>query len=438
MLVRFAVMLLLVFTSVSIASADIIKKATTKLSESLEPAVRLVLSDKTEEARKWLNQYTASKKDQPHPDIILSKLLRSQGKHKESRQVLERLASTESRRMDVRIVFAEIAIAEARWFEAYTHICVAEKADPAGNWTPPYTEAAKRDVAVLKATCFEGQGNWGEALRIYKAMSQEQDVTPDLFGRMGRCSLRLKKTSDARRYFARAHELDRSLPDADLAVATHYAATGEAKEAERFFRMSLVSKRTGTHDRSRLAFGNWLIQNNRADEVSEVLQEPLGAKDAENGRSLLLAMAARMQGKMAESRNRLSALHQAAPSNFVVSNQLALVLIESTDEGYRGRAQQIAEANVRNFPRAAEAWSTLGWIQFRLGDTASAKQNLTRATSAGVISRDTAWQLAQVHERNGDHQEAQKFLAAARKSKGPFFHASKLREGNDPQGQRPQ
>lgn len=66
------------------------------------------------------------------------------------------------------------------------------------------------------------------------------------------------------------------------------------------------------------------------------------------------------------------------------------------------RALQIESANVRNNPRLAEAWAKLGWLQFRSGDLTSAKQDLDQVTSGGTISRDTAWQVAQAHQRPGN------------------------------------
>lgn len=175
--------------------------------------------------------------------------------------------------------------------------------------------------------------------------------------------------------------------------------------------------------RAQLSFAQWLLQNNKPNQIRELLTTRFDDSQMETDRQFLLGMAARMLRDFDQSQEIFTALHQQAASSFPISNQLALVLIKSRDESLRSRALQIAEANVRNHSNRSEAWSTLGWIQFRLGDAASALENLSRAASAGVISRDTAWQLAQVHLHNGNKSDAEKLLVAARESSGPFFYA---------------
>ncbi len=421
----------MILSLAAVASADIIQKAKSNPNNPLGPAIKLITSGKVDEAGLWLKKHVETAKDQPHHEIILSTLLRDQGKRRESLEILDALAASKPDRMDVRITFAEIAISESRWFEATIHLEAAEKAKPANNWTPKYTAAARRNVMILRATCYEARGRWAEAKKIYASIVQQAVPEPANLIRLARSCLELKEVEHATKLFARAHALDQSQPPPNLAIATHYARSGAVKEAEHFFRKA-VSPTTQTTDRSRsqLAFGQWLIRHNRADEVESILPKPLDTEDGEKGRSLLLAMAARMQGRTDVALRLLSKLHQAESTNFLISNQLALVLIESDNEGYRARAQQIAESNARNHPGMIDAWSTLGWVQFRLGDVASARQNLTRATAAGVISRDTAWHLAKVHEHSGNKAEAERFLAAVHQSKGPFFNAINAANGS--------
>lgn len=162
--------------------------------------------------------------------------------------------------------------------------------------------------------------------------------------------------------------------------------------------------------------------HNRPQETESLLKEPLLDASQEQERQYLSALVARMQQRFPEAQELLSKLHQESPAEFSISNQLALVLIESSQETARGRALQIAESNVRNHQQQAEAWSTLGWIQLRLGDIAAAQKSLALATRSGQVSRDTAHFVAELQETAGDTIAALEFRDAAAKAKGPSFY----------------
>ena len=130
----------------------------------------------------------------------------------------------------------------------------------------------------------------------------------------------------------------------------------------------------------------------------------------------MTALAHRMAGQTSDAESLLSALHQKTPASFSVSNQLALVLVESSDEAKRGRALQIATSNARRFQNSEDALSTLGWVQYRLGDVAAAEQILTATMSDGSVSRDTAYYLSKVKAALGKTDESTTFASSRRRS----------------------
>jgi len=163
------------------------------------------------------------------------------------------------------------------------------------------------------------------------------------------------------------------------------------------------------------------LWNNHGDEAALILEETIDKETLEKERQLLLAMAQRMICDFAKAISLLTPLHQENPAQFTIANQLALVMIESNDEALRSRANQIAEANVRNAPNSNEAWATLGWIQYRLGDLNASRQSFQRGIAGGVISRDTAWHMSQLQQKMGQQAEADRLLESAMSSNGPFF-----------------
>jgi Tfp pilus assembly protein PilF len=98
------------------------------------------------------------------------------------------------------------------------------------------------------------------------------------------------------------------------------------------------------------------------------------------------------------------------------------VLIESEQESLRGRALQIAEVNARNNPQTVDAWATLGYIQFRLGDLAAAEKSLGSSLQNGKLSRDAAFYLAKIKQSLGNKDEAKKLYDTAMSLPGPVFY----------------
>ncbi|MEZ6077790.1 MAG: hypothetical protein R3C56_19595 [Pirellulaceae bacterium] len=215
-------------------------------------------------------------------------------------------------------------------------------------------------------------------------------------------------------------------PSADppeLMVASLFEVQGDQDATEHWFRLAIALPAPDGAI-ARLRFAKWLIWNNRPDEASPLLENSLAKSESENERLYLTALIARMRHQYTEAQDLLSRLHQQHATDFNVSNQLALVLIESNEEANRGRALQIAEANVRNHRNQKEAWSTLGWIHLRLGDVAKAQETLALAARSRSISRDTAYFIAKLKEATGDSASAAKFHKAATQASGPNYYGS--------------
>lgn len=414
------------------ATADIIgasKPPTRELSNRLDEARRLLRSGDLAETQTFLKKYFETAQNQPHPDILLARLLNELNRPADAGRVLEALAAAHPNRLDLRLVFGELAIRQSRWFEAWIHLVAAEQAEPPANWTEEHAAAVRRDVLASKAQCCEGREDWATAGDLYSELiatgtTDDKTKYASLLAALGRCRFHQDRIKEATRHFAAAWRADPSRDVCELALATLCHAAERKQDAEEFFRLAVRHDDDSGRARAELSFAQWLLWNNQPDEIPRVLRTEQHDPGMVRERELLLAMSDRMQQQYVAAQERLAALHQANPASFPISNQLALVMIESSDEGLRSRALQIAEANARNHSQLSESWATLGWIQFRLGDLASARQNLSRGMSGRVISRDTAWHLAQIHQHLGNPAEARELSSAALTSQGPFFSAA--------------
>jgi predicted Zn-dependent protease len=164
-----------------------------------------------------------------------------------------------------------------------------------------------------------------------------------------------------------------------------------------------------------------LIDNNRPDQAAELISKQTEDWVSSTTVRYLEALVDRMQLRYDEAEAILSELHESDPADIRVGNHLALVLIESKSEAKRAKALEIADANVRR-SQTSETLATLGWIQFRLGETERAETTLAVACQQRTVSRDSAFFLAQVKSSLGKEDEAKQIQQMIDAASGPFFY----------------
>ena len=394
------------------------------IEEDLGVVVRMLQERKLDQARTRLDEIKLRNRELPHREVMLAELLIKAALPVDGRRVLEALAAAEPNRFDVLFLLCRLAVDEQRWFEALSHAQAAEKLALPDEWDMGYKQAAQSDLYLLKGMCYDGRSEWQAAITAYQA-SLQVESKGNIRATIGLgCALfHNSQPTEALEQFRRLREID---PRADLpetTMAALYDQQGDAVEAENWFRMAIALQVPGAEP-ARLKFARWLIWNNRPAEVASILSHKPSSPEAERERQFLAAMVARMESRNADAQRLLSTLHQLDPTSFAISNHLALVLIENSDEATRARAQQIAEANVRNNQTSAEAWATLGWIQLKLGDLAFAEQSLQMSCRSGVISRDTAHYLATLQDIKGQTQTAAGIRNSLAEASGPFFYSA--------------
>lgn len=415
------------------AQADLIlsKSHLGKLPENKLAIVAKLLSEgKLEEAVKGLEMHAAEQSDLAHPELLLVQILLDKGKARVAQQRLDAFSVNQQHAFEISLAYARIAALQQRWYDGWTHVAVAEQSEIPQRWSSEFQQEVRGELMIVKAMCNEGRGDWAGAREAYgnaKRFGVQND--PRLLSGVGRTEFQLGNTGASLAAFRLLHETDNAADPAvdlaatpaELSIAKLYDVRGDEKKAEQWYRRAADVSGEGAAV-AKLQFARWLVWHNRPQETESLLKEPLLDASQEQERQYLSALVARMQQRFPEAQELLSKLHQESPAEFSISNQLALVLIESSQETARGRALQIAESNVRNHQQQAEAWSTLGWIQLRLGDIAAAQKSLTLATRSGQVSRDTAHFIAELQETAGESLAALEFRQAAEKANGPSFY----------------
>lgn len=393
---------------------------------------RLLDSGDLDAARSKLEATVSQERDAEHAELLLAELLTRRGDRIAAREVLEGLAAEEPERFDLRFAYCRLAVQEERWFEALMHASALAEIPVPDHWSDEKRQLAEQQVVLLRANALAGQKKWRLAQRLYEPLTSKQQlavVRRQALDGLVETSFRL---GDIRQCHDALEKLQFEFADITppaITLALMFSEAGDEAKSRSWFQQGMKTDPANTL----LPFARWLLENNDPklahallSEASEDLSAVEDSRKRESIRLFLLGQSARMIGDHKFAAQTFSRLHQSDPTDFLFGNALALSLIESEDESNRARAMQLADANVRQRPNRTEAWSTLGWIQFRLGDYAQAERCFTKAISKGAISRDTAHFLSEFYRAVGQPELAKKFRDASQTAKGPFFYSPEV------------
>ena len=104
------------------------------------------------------------------------------------------------------------------------------------------------------------------------------------------------------------------------------------------------------------------------------------------------------------------------------------MLADQEEPREQQRALRFAQANATRYPQSAEAAGTLGWAYQRLGQADEAEAALNRALTAGTLSADCTYFVADLFERQGRREEAATLATKALESTVPFLYRAQARE----------
>jgi tetratricopeptide (TPR) repeat protein len=184
--------------------------------------------------------------------------------------------------------------------------------------------------------------------------------------------------------------------------------------------MNAAVKRCPNDAMTLVGVGLWAIQANRLDEAKSYGEAALTSNPKSLDARILCGSIARLLKDYVGAQRYLEYAHAQSPDNFVASNLLALVLIEQIEAEKWQQALKIAERNVAVYPRTSESLVTLGAVYERLNRSNDADRVLAQALQTGKLSRDGAYYVAKMLERQGRLVDAKRLLAGAAKATEPF------------------
>lgn len=409
------------------------------VTTQLESAREALASSNLKDCRTKLQDLAKTQPDLPHPDIILSNWLLEGGYPDQAKQLMEQLSVEAPMRVDVHFWFAKLAVSEGRLFDASSHLQLIQIQKPPKTWAAEYYRAFLANVEKSRAQVAAMRGEWNSASTTLAALIEDGFDSADIRLGLGQALFAQNDLAGAEEHLRKAADLAPSRVVPELILAELHDAIGNEREAEEWFRKSIQreddSKLLDSKNQQAAgAYAAWLLRRNRSDETLHTIQTFSGTEVTPEFR-MLRAFALQMNGEYEASTTILADLSQSDPGNVLLANRLALALVESEDEGKRGRALQIAQANTKQAPRSVNVACSLAWIQFRLGDLNAASRTASSVLQAGgQLDRDSAYFLAEILNALGQSEQASKLIDLATTSKGEFYYLRRLKKENAPEG----
>jgi tetratricopeptide (TPR) repeat protein len=394
--------------------------------EKLEPARQEMLNGNLERCRELVSLVVKEVGDLPAADVIVALWLQEFGEMQLSFQLLEQLSQREPNRGDLHFAYAELARRSGRTFDAWTHLAAAEAAEPQGSWSDGYAQEFKHTVLLSKAHVAELRSDWKTATALLNRLKDAGVAGTAIELGLGNAAFRAGELNAAESHFRAAAEMDPAQVIPELLMAKLLAAEQKQAEAEAWF-LNGQANNSLHSEQLKLEYALWLLGQQRAPEAMKLARAAAADSKFADSFALVRGLALYMYQRYEDAELELSKLSQKNPNDVRISNQLALALVESADEGKRARALQIAIANMKALPASADVASTLAWVQFKLGDPSAAQQTTAAVLArGGKLSRDSAYFLAQVLVHSQQHEQAQLLLETTRNSHGEFFNARRL------------
>lgn len=394
-------------------------------SEELKAAALAFNNRNLPECEKLLDEARAKDASLPSGQILLARFFSQSGNMNEAVTRIEKYLIESPRDPIAFLTLAELALKSARWTDAWLELQHAEQL-VAENPTQEDPTVLSLRVAILglQGEVAANRRQWVEAEDLFSQWAKLQPTESAPVWSIGKLKMLKGDLDGALEKLREARVLEPKLQQPELAIAIHLATNPESTDSEKWFQDGIKAN-DSTVD-NWIAYLRWLLTKDRAADVEKIVAKLKTEYKSQRDIKFLAAFACRFLNKNAEAEKGFSEIHQSNPEDLEAADQLALVLVESSDEGKRARAQQLSEANLRRAPNVETIAATAAWVQFKLGAVDVADRMLGEMASKIALTPQTAYYIGQLLKSKGKEAEAKMVLETAVKSPGLFVQRSKV------------
>ncbi len=376
-------------------------------------------------AREKINEIAKTQKDLPLAELIISDWLVELNYPVMATQILQQVGFTHGKRQDVQLHMAQVAMKQARFYEASLFADAALASEPEPEWSERYRSFLVTQIQETQGAIEERRGRMPEAKAIYTQLLEENPNSPKAHIGLARVTFALGEIDETEKHFRAVEQLlGDQAPVTEVAISTLFAAKNDLKQAEEWLKKGLDREKNIV---VRLEYARFLLRQNRPEEAKVVLSQSLPPDALKTEFAFHIAQAEQMLGNFDKSVPILQRLWRDTPNNLVVSNHFAWAMIESEDPTIAGHGYRLAQQNAQNFPNSIEAVATLAWAQFKRGDKAAAEATINRPIPNRNFSRDAAFFYSEILEAVGKVEEAKKIRTSVANAVGEFFFRQKAK-----------
>lgn len=347
----------------------------------------------------------------PPVDLLLAKMYILSGDSASALASLEKTATDNPTDPEPYLILGDQAISAGQTIQAEALYAKALELIDAfqGN------EKRKRSFVIRGRTgnslVAERRKDWNTAVTDLRALLKVDPDNAAAHYRLGRALFMQKKFPEGNAEFAKAAQLDKNLPSANVAAALLYEQLGMRSEAKTAFENAVKANREDVKTLN--AYAQWLLATGDVTRAEQALSAARRVAPEDLDTLVLSGVAARMAKKMKPAEDYFVAALRLSPSNAAVINQLALLLVEQPDEDKRQRAMEFARINAMLQPNSAESNITLAWVLYQIGNTRDAEVALRKGLAARNMSPDSNYLVAKILSDQNRPDVAKQFLAAS-------------------------
>lgn len=400
-------------------------KLPTKIEE-LENAAHLLAQGKADEAFKLIQEAKRKYPALAPARLILGRMA-MRVNPQQARAVIEQAATEEPEHPAVFLTMADLALGDGRINDAILNASKALELSNQPRWTADQKTGFLTQGRALLSTAYEMRRDYANALANLTAWHELEPNNGQVRRRLGSAQFQMGKVDEALKNFQEAVKDDPSLLPASVLMARSYMEKMDFKKAGEFFERAV--QQDGNNPRVHVAYAEYLLQ--QGNLAGAKAQAELAAREDPKNLDVqrMQATVARFSRDYPAAIKLFQAILDNTPGDYFASNQLALILADTSDDAQRKKALQYAQVNARQYENNAayviDVLSTLGYSLFRTGNVDEARQVMSKCAQLAVgrpVSPDTVYFIAlTLANQRVNAEETRRLLKQALDSPGLFF-----------------
>jgi tetratricopeptide (TPR) repeat protein len=351
--------------------------------------------------------------DLPPAQVIMTHLFLESRMTKEAQRAIEQAAIDDPKDPEVYLLMAGLAANDLSKADA-----MLKKAN---DLLPGFTKSERRKKQLTaqiiggRASVTAARGDWAGSQQALEEFLKLDPKNVVAMQRLAYCLMQLKDSNGALAKLRTAAKLNPKMLPPETVMAQFCQRARDQEGASKWMAAAVAAspKDIGT----RLAASQWALELGDLDEARNQAVEAARINPKSFDTKILQGTIAVFEKNFLAAELFFDSALKQAPDNLAVSNNLALVLAEQNEDTKHRRALELAEANLKRFPKMPEVASTYGLVLYRLGRLDDAEKALKGAASIADSDLDTAYAMALVAMDRGRKAEAIKLLETGLKNR---------------------